>query len=224
MYQQPQVAAAAAEDPDDVPMEKKESVEDKMIQAVADYQQEQKEAQAKKFARDNAKVKKQIADVKKVEVEEATKAAAEAAKEEADETAERAAVKKVKEEEEHFKKMRLEAEETAEVQQAKALRDYKAKIAAKEAKAEELQKEAKAEQRKALADYEEAQKVGVEGEGRERKREGGERIILFCGSGSGAAVVIVRAAGVLWRKLVLLIEVRLRETRATENVDVGLLV
>jgi len=159
VYQQPQVAAAAAEDPDDVPMEKKESVEDKMIQAVADYQQEQKEAQAKKFARDNAKVKKQIADVKKVEVEEATKAAAEAAKEEADETAERAAVKKVKEEEEHFKKMRLEAEETAEVQQAKALRDYKAKIAAKEAKAEELQKEAKAEQRKALADYEEAQKA-----------------------------------------------------------------
>ncbi len=46
VYQkQEQVAADVAEDPDDVPMEKKESVEDRMIATVAEYQRKQKEEQ-----------------------------------------------------------------------------------------------------------------------------------------------------------------------------------
>jgi len=81
---------AAAEDPDDVPLERKESIEDKMIRAVADYQAKQKAAQDAKFARDNAEVKKEVEDVKKVEAKE-----------------------------DHFKEMREEAEEEAEKEQAK---------------------------------------------------------------------------------------------------------
>jgi hypothetical protein len=42
MAKQMPMEEASAQDPDDVPMEKKESVEDKMIKAVADYQSQQK--------------------------------------------------------------------------------------------------------------------------------------------------------------------------------------
>lgn len=84
--------ALVAEDPDDVPMEQKESVEDKMIRAVAEYQAKQKAAQEAKFARDNAEVKKEIEDVHEVEAKE-----------------------------DHFKEMREEAEAAAEKQQAKVL-------------------------------------------------------------------------------------------------------
>ena len=45
VYQKHEQVAAAAEDPDDVPMEKKESVEDRMIATVAEYQRKQKEEQ-----------------------------------------------------------------------------------------------------------------------------------------------------------------------------------
>jgi len=169
-----QVEQRSAEDPDDVPMEKKESVEDKMIQAVADYQQKQKATQTAKFARDNAEVKKEISDVKKVEQAATTKAKAANQAVQAHEAEEKAAVEKVVDQENHFKQMREKSEKTAEKQQAKALKTYKSTLKSKEEKSEALQVEAATEQKKAVAEYKAVQSTKAEAakkpvEERERK-------------------------------------------------------
>jgi len=101
-----------------------------MIRAVADYQAKQKVAQEAKFARDNAEVKKEIDDVKKVEAKE-----------------------------DHFKEMREQAEEEAEKEQAKALKSYKANLQAKKEAAEKLEEQAEVEQREAVKEFKAAQRA-----------------------------------------------------------------
>jgi hypothetical protein len=136
----------SAEDPDDVPADKKESVEDTMIRAVADFEEKAKEKQAAKFARDNAAQKKQIDAVKAYEAAQKTKAAAKAAKEEKKEADESKELKDYKAQLAKKTESAAEAEEAVEHTQAKKLADYKAKLAKKTEASEEAEEAAEQKQ------------------------------------------------------------------------------